>query len=157
MRYNRRHSWEARTIPRRPCIEKAIALATSQKRILVVDDDPALLKLVSLLLSRINVETLTAVSATAAAQLLMEPPLPDLLMLDLMLPDVSGVEFLRQLRAKSQFDDMPVLVLSAMIDPTTIREALDNGADRYLTKPYIANNLVTVTQEILRTGRRKPS
>jgi DNA-binding response OmpR family regulator len=43
-----------------------------------------------------------------------------------------------------------------MIDPDHIREALDAGADRYLTKPYMANNLMSVVQEILRTGRRVP-
>jgi DNA-binding response OmpR family regulator len=71
-----------------------------------------------------------------------------------MLPDISGVEFLKQLRGRNVFDELPVLVLSAVIDPLTIRGALDAGADRYLTKPYIANNLLTVVQEILRSGRR---
>jgi DNA-binding response OmpR family regulator len=104
---------------------------------------------------RINAETVTAESAADAAQILRTPPLPDLLILDIMLPDVSGIEFLRQLRAKATFDNLPVLILSALIDPDRIRAALDAGADRYLTKPYIANNLVTVVQEILRTGRRR--
>jgi DNA-binding response OmpR family regulator len=125
------------------------------KRILVVDDDVELLQLVRILLARLNVETTTAENATDAAVLLRNPPLPDLLILDLMLPDISGKEFLRQLRSKSYFDPLPVLVLSAMIDPATIREALEIGADRYLTKPYIANNLLTVVQEMLRTGRRR--
>ena len=53
------------------------------------------------------------------------------------------------------YDDLPVLILSALIDPERIRAALDAGADRYLTKPYIANNLLTVVQDILRTGRQR--
>lgn len=129
-------------------------MAENRKRILVVDDDPELLQLVRVLLDRINAETLTANNATTAATMLRTPPLPDLLILDLMLPDVSGVDFLKQLRGRSLFDQLPVLVLSAVIDPVTIRNALDAGADRYLTKPYIANNLLTVVQEILRAGRR---
>jgi DNA-binding response OmpR family regulator len=129
-------------------------VAANKKRILVVDDDPELLQLVRVLLDRINAETITAANAADAAQKLRTQPLPDLLILDLMLPDVSGVDFLRQLRGKSTFDTLPVLVLSAVIDPITIRGALDAGADRYLTKPYIANNLLTVVQEILRNGRR---
>lgn len=129
-------------------------MAANKKRILVVDDDPELLQLVRVLLDRINAETITAANAADAAQKLRTQPLPDLLILDLMLPDVSGVDFLRQLRGKSTFDTLPVLVLSAVIDPITIRGALDAGADRYLTKPYIANNLLTVVQEILRNGRR---
>ena len=48
-----------------------------------------------------------------------------------------------------------MLILSALIDPERIRVALEAGADRYLTKPYIANNLLTVVQDILRTGRHQ--
>lgn len=79
--------------------------------------------------------------------------MPQLLILDLMLPDISGLEFLRQLRSKRAFDDLPVLVLSALIESENIREALNSGADRYLTKPYIANNLVVIAQDMLKTGR----
>jgi DNA-binding response OmpR family regulator len=123
-----------------------------------VDDDPELQQLVRVLLARINVQNVvTADNATSAAKSLRTPPLPDLVILDLMLPDISGIEFLRQMRSKVAFDRVPVLVLSALIDPDHIRQALDAGADRYLTKPYIANNLLTVVQEILRTGRRAPN
>lgn len=129
-------------------------MVETQKRVLVVDDDQEILALVRVLLSRLRVETMTLTNAADAAQRLKTPPLPDLLILDLMLPDVSGLEFLRQIRAKSNFDAIPILVLSATIDPDQIRAALDAGADRYLTKPYITNNLLTVATEMLRTGRR---
>ncbi len=119
-----------------------------------MDDDPELLQLVRVLLSRISVETITVENAADAAQVLRTEALPDLLILDMMLPDVSGVEFLRQMRAKPNFDTLPVLILSALIDPDRIRAALDAGADRYLTKPYIANNLITVVQDMLRAGRK---
>ncbi len=131
-------------------------MASNRKRVLVVDDDPELLQLVRVLLSRINLETICVENAADAAQFLRTEPLPELMILDLMLPDVSGVEFLRQMRSKANFDAMPVLILSALIDPDRIRAALDAGADRYLTKPYIANNLLTVVQDMLRAGRRKP-
>jgi len=127
----------------------------SSKRILVVDDDPDLLQLVRVLLLRVNVEVATAEHASIAAQKLRSEPLPDLLILDLMLPDISGIDFLRQLREQPKFDMLPVLVLSALIDPEQIRNALNCGADRYLTKPYIAHNLISVVQEILKTGRRR--
>lgn len=130
-------------------------MASEKKHILLVDDDPEIQQLVRILLARIGVETVTASSASAAAQTLKAQPLPDLLILDLMLPEVSGLEFLRQLRARDFFEPMPVLVLSALIDAVTIREALDAGADRYLTKPYIANNLVTIVQDMLSKGRIK--
>ena len=129
-------------------------MAVERKRVLVVDDDKELLNLIRVLLSRLNVDVTTAESATAAAQLLKTEPLYDLLVLDLMLPDVSGVDLLKQMRGKDMFEKLPILVLSALIDPVQIRDALDAGADRYLTKPYIANNLVSVAGEMLRTGRR---
>jgi DNA-binding response OmpR family regulator len=125
-----------------------------KKRVLVIDDDPELLQLVRVLLARINADAVTTDTANTAAALLRSGPPPDLVILDLMLPEVSGIEFLRQLRSDSKYDDLPVVVLSALIDPERIRVALEAGADRYLTKPYIANNLLTVVSEILRVGRR---
>ncbi|MFN8528065.1 MAG: response regulator [Anaerolineae bacterium] len=129
-------------------------MAENRKRVLVVDDDSELLNLVRVLLTRLNVESINAVNAASAAQILKTPPLPDLIILDMMLPDVSGIEFLKQIRSKNIFDAVPVLILSALIDPEQIRVALDAGADRYLTKPYIANNLISVAGELLKTGRR---
>ncbi len=125
-----------------------------KRRVLAVDDDVELLQLVVTLLKRINIETIGAENAVQAAQILRQPPLPDLLILDLMLPDISGLDFLKQMRARPVFDNLPVLVLSAMAEPQEIRAALDAGADRYLTKPYLATNLLSVVQEMLRTGRR---
>lgn len=129
-------------------------VAIEKRRVLAVDDDVELLELVITLLKRVNIETIGVENAIQAAQALRQPPLPDLLILDLMLPDISGIDFLKQMRSKTIFDSLPVLVLSAMAEPQEIRAALDAGADRYLTKPYLANNLLSVVQEMLRTGRR---
>jgi CheY-like chemotaxis protein len=129
-------------------------VAVAQKRILVVDDDKDVLLLVRTLLSRIAVQTLTARNAAEAAQIMRQSPPIDLLILDLMLPDVSGIDFLKQMRSRSQFDAIPVVVLSALADPDQIKEALNTGADRYITKPYMANNLISVVQDVMRTGRR---
>ncbi len=128
---------------------------SSKPRILIVDDDPALQKLVSSLLQRSGMEPLNVMTASDAAAALKEDPLPDLLVLDLMLPEISGIEFLKQIRSKSRFDDLPVIILSALADPEQIREGLQEGADRYLTKPYLANNLVKTVREVLRQGRTR--
>ncbi len=100
-------------------------------------------------------ETVTAMNASEAALVLRHPPLPHLMLLDLMMPEISGIEFLKQVRAKRQFDDLPVIILSALADPEQIREGLDAGADRYLTKPYLANNLIKTVREVLQQGRRQ--
>jgi len=130
-------------------------VAEEQARILVVDDDPALQKLVRTLLERAGMLPISAMNASEAAQILRARPLPDAIVLDLMLPDISGVEFLRQMRQKESYRDLPVLILSALADPDQIREGLSVGADRYLTKPFLGNNLIPYVQDLLRTGRRK--
>jgi len=124
-------------------------------RVLVVDDDAALQKLVTTLIDRADMTSISALTAGEAAQILRQKPLPDIVVLDLMLPDVSGIEFLKQMRAKRAFDELPVIILSALADPDQIREGLSVGADRYLTKPYLANNLISTVQELLKTGRKK--
>ncbi len=128
-------------------------MAQSEPVILVVDDDDSVLKLAEAILKRVGMQTVLAKNASEAASVLKGRQIPDLMVLDLMLPDVSGLEFLRQVRAKTNFDQLPVLILSAMADPDRIREGLSTGADRYLTKPYLSNNLAPTIQDMLRTGR----
>lgn len=127
----------------------------AKKRVLVVDDDSDLQSLVKVLLERIGLEAIPARTVAEAVAILRVKPLPDLVLLDLMLPDVSGMELLRQMRAKSFFDNLPVVILSALADPDRIREGLETGADRYLIKPFIAHNLAKTVNDVLRQGRRK--
>jgi two-component system phosphate regulon response regulator PhoB len=132
---------------------------TSQNktRVLVIDDDPQLQELVRVLLANIGIDVVSAGTAADAAQILRQKPLPDLVLLDLMLPDVSGLELLRQIRAKEVFNNLPIIILSALADPEQIRDGLKMGADRYITKPYVSANLTKVVVEVLRTGRRNPA
>jgi two-component system, OmpR family, phosphate regulon response regulator PhoB len=118
-------------------------------RILVVDDDDGVQKLVGTLLKRANMSPIVAMSASEAAQILRQQPLPDLMLLDIMLPEISGIDFLKQMRSKSIFANLPVVILSALADPQTIRSGLDAGANRYLTKPYLVNSLIKTINEVL--------
>lgn len=129
--------------------------AEGRKRILVVEDEPEIQTLTRALLDRVGLETIQCFDVASAVQVLRARPLPDLVLLDLMLPDIDGFELLRQMRAKDAFDALPVVILSALADPDRIRKAFDLGADRYVTKPAMAHNLVKTVQEVLRTGRRK--
>ena len=122
--------------------------------ILVVDDEVEIRKLVENLLGRVGLRTLQAAGANEAWEQLAQEK-PELIVLDLMMPEVDGITFLKALRNDNQYDDLPVVILSALVDPMQIREGLDAGADRYLTKPYLAKNLIQTVQDILKRGRNK--
>lgn len=127
----------------------------TKKRILVVEDEPAIQDMIRILLERVGFEALPALNAAQAVQILRGKPLPDAVLLDLMLPDVDGLELLRQMREKSTFEDLPVIIVSALADPEQIRKGFEVGADRYVTKPAISTNLVKTVQDVLKNGRRK--
>ena len=118
-------------------------------RILVIDDEAPIRRLLRILLEGAGHEILLAENA---GQGLHELALakPDLLILDLGLPDLDGLEALRQLREWSQ---VPVLVLSARPDPADKVSALDLGADDYLTKPFDAPELLARLRALLRRSQ----
>ncbi len=124
------------------------SLSTSP-RILVVDDDYELLKLVSMLLSRIGAQTIQAKDGVRALEVINAKTPPDLIILDLMLPDIDGVEVLRRIREIPRFSTIPIIILSAKADPESMRRGLDAGADGYITKPYIANDLIDRVTQLL--------
>jgi two-component system, OmpR family, KDP operon response regulator KdpE len=114
--------------------------------ILVIDDELSIRRLLRILLEGSGHEVIMAEDASHG---LMELALkkPDLLILDLGLPDMDGQEALLQLREWSQ---IPVLVLSARPDPEEKVRALDHGADDYLTKPFDASELMARMRALLR-------
>jgi DNA-binding response OmpR family regulator len=132
--------------------------ATSAKKyVLVVEDEQGMQNLVRIMLGRIGLETVQCFNVESAVQVLRTQPLPELVLLDLMLPDINGLELLRQMRAKDFFDGVPVIILSAIADPDKIREALNLGADRYVIKTAISHSLARTVQDVLKVGRRQAS
>jgi CheY-like chemotaxis protein len=129
--------------------------AENKRRILIVEDEKDMQDIMRSLLERVGYDIISAYDVTTAVQILRGKPLPDLVLLDLMLPEVSGLELLRQMRSKEVFDDLPVIIVSALADPDQIRKGFELGADRYVTKPAIAHNLVKTVVEVFKTGRRK--
>ena len=115
-------------------------------RVLVVDDDPAILRTLAIGLRAHHYEPLTASNGRSAVELGRTDP-PDLVILDLGLPDISGGEVLRRLRAFSQ---VPVIVLSARDGSEDKVEALDVGADDYVTKPFGMEELLARTRAAVR-------
>jgi two-component system, OmpR family, phosphate regulon response regulator PhoB len=126
-----------------------------RKRVLVVEDEADVQDMIRILLERAGFEVISAMNVPVAVEMLKGKPLPDVMLLDLMLPGISGLELLKQMREKTYFDEVPIIIVSALADPGRIREGLDAGADRYVTKPGIPHNLVKTIQALLRDGRRK--
>jgi two-component system phosphate regulon response regulator PhoB len=122
------------------------------ERILVVDDEPDLLELVRVNLDQAGYEVRTASSGREALDQL-RASLPDLVVLDLMLPDVTGTEICRQLRADPESVDLPVIMLTAKADEVDRVVGLELGADDYVTKPFSPRELALRVRAVLRRQR----
>jgi two-component system KDP operon response regulator KdpE len=101
-------------------------------RVLVIDDEPPIRKLLRMGLGTQGYETLEAPNGKAGLELLVENP--DLIILDLGLPDIEGLELLRMIRGRNE--RVPIVVLSSRGDEAGKVQALDFGADDYVTKPF---------------------
>jgi two-component system phosphate regulon response regulator PhoB len=121
--------------------------------ILIVEDEPAILELVAVNLEHAGYETLQAKSAEDAAQMLIAE-LPDLVLLDWMLPGQSGLSLARRLRADARTRELPIIFLTARADELDKIAGLEVGADDYITKPFSTKELVARIRALLR--RRKP-
>ena len=115
-------------------------------RVLVVDDEPPIRKLLRTGLGTQGYQTLDAPNAKTALQLMADKP--DLVILDLGLPDMHGLDLLREIRAR--WEDLPIVVLSSRGDETAKVEALDLGADDYVTKPFGMEELLARIRTALR-------
>ncbi|WP_416223761.1 response regulator [Thermoflexus sp.] len=125
----------------------------SGKRILIVDDERAIRRFLRLILEAHGYAVLEAVDGQEALQLTATQR-PDLLLLDLGLPDIDGVEVLRRLR---EWTGVPVIVLSVREREEDKIAALDAGADDYLTKPFGAGELLARIRAALRRSISPPS
>jgi len=114
--------------------------------VLVIDDEPQIVRALRINLRVRQYEVHTAASATAALELAAKHP-PDLVILDLGLPDMDGVEVIHGLRG---WTDAPIIVLSGRADSTNKVEALDAGADDYVTKPFGMDELLARMRAVSR-------
>lgn len=121
--------------------------------ILVVEDEPAIAELVVVNLSFAGHKVLRAAD-TLAADLMIRAELPDLVLLDWMLPGVSGIQYARRLRADERTAGIPIIMLTARSEEGDKIEGLDSGADDYVTKPFSPKELLARIKAVLR--RRAP-
>jgi DNA-binding response OmpR family regulator len=121
-------------------------MARPRKPVLVVDDEPNIVEVVSSYLLRAGFDPVTAVTGTQALEA-FEKTRPSLVILDLMLPDISGEEVCRRLRARSR---VPIIMLTARVEDADAVRGLDLGADDYVTKPFSPRQLMARVDAVLR-------
>lgn len=118
-------------------------------RILVVDDDAAIVKLISVILSRAGHEVRTSSHPVEALDLL-KVFTPDLIISDVVMPYMTGLEFLEQVRDHDNLSAMPFILLSSHAERTDVRRGMNLGADDYLPKPFTPADLTTAVDARLR-------
>jgi two-component system response regulator RpaA len=124
-------------------------------RILVIDDDPAILELISINLEMSGYEVLEAPDGTKGQALALQL-LPDLIVLDLMLPQVDGLTICQRLRRDERTTEIPVLMLTALGQTKDKVNGFNAGADDYLTKPFEIDELLARVRALLRRTDRIP-
>jgi two-component system, OmpR family, KDP operon response regulator KdpE len=122
-------------------------MSASPPKVLVIDDEPPIRKLLRMGLSAHGYEILEAPSGRVSLELL-EQKKPDLVILDLGLPDIQGLDLLRIIRSRNE--SVPIVVLSSRGDEAGKVEALDLGADDYVTKPFGMDELLARMRAALR-------
>jgi DNA-binding response OmpR family regulator len=117
------------------------------KQVWIVDDDEAIARAVQLMCRLLNYESRWLPGARPAAQALLSGQVPDLILLDINMPQVSGLELLEFLRSRQEFKEVPVVMLSSETADVLVDRALRLGADAYLAKPAIMDELSTAIQK----------
>ncbi len=121
-------------------------------KILVIEDEPAIQALISVNLKRAGHEVVAALDAESARRHVDEA-LPDLILLDWMLPGTSGLDFARRLRGEARTRDVPIIMLTARGEEADKVQGLTVGADDYVTKPFSPKELLARIQAVLRRQR----
>ncbi len=123
-------------------------------RILVVDDEPAIREMVEFALSHAGIDHDSAATADQAEELIADHT-PDLILLDWMLPDVSGMELARRLRCNPTTEALPIIMLTARGEEEDKVHGFEVGADDYVTKPFSPKELVARIRAVLRRAANR--
>ncbi len=118
------------------------------KRVLIADDEPNILTSLVFLMSHSGYEVRTAQNGHEALAL-VESFMPDLVLLDVMMPRYSGFEVCRMMRERSDWSHIRIVMLSAKNRETEVRRGLATGADAYVTKPFSNRDLVGRVRQLL--------
>ena len=124
--------------------------------ILVIDDERAIRDMVCLALSQDHFQWKEASDAHKAESIIKNHP-PKLILLDWMMPGVSGIDFARKLRRMPESTNIPIIMLTAKTEEDDVIRALESGADDYLTKPFSPRELIARIKSLLRRSQPEKS
>ena len=127
---------------------RILAVAMPEQRILVVDDEVSVTELFSMMLEMEGYRVKVVHDVQSAKNALEEEP-ADLLLVDIMMPEASGLELCRYVRAEPYLASTPIIVISARSQLDEVHEGLAAGADTYLLKPVSKNELIEAVQHAL--------
>ncbi len=127
---------------------RILAVAMPEQRILVVDDEVSVTELFSMMLEMEGYRVRIVHDVQSAKNALEEEP-ADLLLVDIMMPEASGLELCRYVRAEPYLASTPIIVISARSQLDEVHDGLAAGADTYLLKPVSKNELIEAVQQAL--------
>ncbi|MBW8011149.1 MAG: response regulator [Chloroflexi bacterium] len=121
-----------------------------------IDDDQEMLNVISLMLNLLGYEVKSFLTAPKASEaLLTEEAKPDLILLDINMPQVSGMDMLEFLRMKPEFKDLPVVMLSSEFTDIQVNEAYDLGADAFVLKPATLDEIESAIDKALAAAQKR--
>lgn len=118
------------------------------KKILVVDDDPYILMSLEFLMKKNGYDVMVARNGTEALDI-VEKQLPDIVLLDIMMPDVDGYEICKHIKASKKLKNAKVVFMSAKTKEVDIKKGYDLGASLYITKPFSTREMMKQINELM--------
>ena len=123
-----------------------------KRKILIVEDIPGLIHILQLEVQRLGYETLLASNGEEAVEMAIAQ-LPNLIMMDIMMPEMDGLEAARRIRENPQTRTIPIIAVTALSSRKDKKKCLDSGCDDYLSKPFTASKLSSSITKLLEQAR----
>lgn len=134
-------------------VQEGIRMTGTSKKIVIVEDEPSAADLFEEMMRFSGYEVVKIHSSSAAISVI-RAELPDAILLDMMMPDVSGIEVLRFMRREPNLKHIPVVIVSARTLPADIRAGMEAGATAYLTKPVGLQDLRETVAHVILTAEK---
>lgn len=122
------------------------------KKIMVADDEADIIEVVEMLLSSEGYEVIKAHDGIEALEIIRNV-IPDLIILDIMMPEIDGVEVCKRMRMMENIKNIPIVMFSAKLSAIDKKESFDAGADGFITKPFNARGFISGIKTYLELGR----